>query len=305
MNKQKQSPIKPPRLYPGDIIGIAAPAGPFKKELFERGVAAIKDMGFEVMIPENLQRPVRYLAGPDAHRASLLNDMFNSSDIKGIICARGGYGSIRILDLMDFDLLQKNPKIFLGFSDISALISAITTRSSLVAFHGPNITTLGKATPQTKASFYRAVTSDQPLDIRPEKPRVVSPGKGTGIVSGGNLATLCHLLGTPYSPTYRGRIFMMEDTGEAPYRIDRMLFQMRMADCFQGVSGVVLGSFKNCGEYEAICGITANIFEDIQIPILGGFEIGHGKDNMTLPMGIQATLDTEQGALLYKETALL
>ena len=305
MNKQKQSPIKPPRLYPGDIIGIAAPAGPFKKELFERGVAAIKDMGFEVMIPENLQRPVRYLAGPDAHRASLLNDMFNSSDIKGIICARGGYGSIRILDLMDFDLLQKNPKIFLGFSDISALISAITTRSSLVAFHGPNITTLGKATLETKASFYRAVTSEQPLDIRPEKPRVVSPGKGTGIVSGGNLATLCHLLGTPYSPTYRGRIFMMEDTGEAPYRIDRMLFQMRMADCFQGVSGVVLGSFKNCGEYEAICGITANIFEDIQIPILGGFEIGHGKDNMTLPMGIQATLDTEQGALLYKETALL
>lgn len=303
MNKQKQSPIKPPRLYPGDIIGIAAPAGPFKKELFERGVAAIKDMGFEVMIPENLQHPVRYLAGPDAHRASLLNDMFNSSDIKGIICARGGYGSIRILDLMDFDLLQKNPKIFLGFSDISALISVITTRGSLVAFHGPNITTLGKATPQTKTSFYRAVTSDQPLDIRPEKPRVVSPGKGTGIVSGGNLATLCHLLGTPYSPTYRGRIFVMEDTGEAPYRIDRMLFQMRMADCFQGVSGVVLGSFQNCGDYETICGITANIFEDMQIPILGGFEIGHGKDNMTIPMGIRATLDTDQGGLLYHEAA--
>ncbi len=297
--------IKPPRLYPGDIIGIAAPAGPFKKELFERGVAAIKDMGFEVMIPENLQQPVRYLAGPDAHRASLLNDMFKSSDIKGIICARGGYGSIRILDAMDFGLLRKNPRIFLGFSDISALISVITTRGSLVAFHGPNITTLGKATPQTKASFYRAVTSDQPLDIRPEKPRVVSPGKGTGIVSGGNLATLCHLLGTPYSPTYRGRIFVMEDTGEAPYRIDRMLFQMRMADCFQGVSGIVLGSFQNCGDYEAICGITANIFEDMQIPILGGFEIGHGKDNMTIPMGIRATLDTDQGALIYNEAALL
>ncbi|MFC1876736.1 LD-carboxypeptidase [Thermodesulfobacteriota bacterium] len=297
--------VKPTRLLPGDVIGIAAPAGPFELEAFERGVAVIEDMGFEVMVPENLQHPTRYLAGPDAHRALLLNDMFNSSDIKGIICARGGYGSIRILDLMDFDLLRKHPKIFLGFSDISALISVVTTRGNLVAFHGPNITTLSKATPQTKASFYRAITSDQPFDIRPEKPRVVNPGKGTGIVSGGNLATLCHLLGTPYSPLYRGCLFVMEDTGEAPYKIDRMLFQMRMAGCFQGIAGVVLGSFPDCGNYDVICEIAANLFEDMQIPILGGFEMGHGEDNMTLPMGIRATLDTDQGALVYQEAALV
>lgn len=297
--------IKPTRLSPGDVIGIVAPAGPFELEAFERGVAAIKEMGFEVLVPENLQQPERYLAGPDAHRASRLNDMFNSPGIKGIVCARGGYGSIRLLDLMDFDLLRKYPKIFLGFSDISALISAIITRSGFVAFHGPMVTTLGKATPQTKASFYRAVTSDQLFDIRPEKPRVVRPGKGTGIVSGGNLATLCHLLGTPYSPAYRGCIFVMEDTSEAPYRIDRMLYQMRMADCFQGVSGVVLGSFQGCGNYEAICEIAASLFEDMQIPILGGFEIGHGKDNLTLPMGIRATLDTDQGSLAYQETATI
>ncbi|MDX2447983.1 MAG: LD-carboxypeptidase [Desulfobacterales bacterium] len=297
--------IKPARLSPGDVIGIVAPAGPFEIELFERGVAAIKKMGFEVLIPENLQNPVRYLAGTDAHRASLLSDLFNSPDINGIICARGGYGSIRILDRIDYDQLRQHPKIFLGFSDISALLSAIAARGDLVVFHGPNITTLGMATPQTKASFYRAVTSDQPLDIKSEKPRVVSPGKCTGIVSGGNLTTLCHLLGTPYSPTYRGRILVLEDTGEASYRIDRMLFQMRMAGCFQGVSGVVLGSFQDCGNYEGICEITSDFFEDIQIPILGGFEIGHGKDNLTLPMGIRATLDTDQGALVYHEAALV
>ena len=102
MNKQKQLPIKPPRLYPGDIIGIAAPAGPFKKELFERGVAVIKDMGFEVIVPENLQQPDRYLAGSDAHRAKLLNELISTVDVKGIICARGGYGSLRILDLIDY-----------------------------------------------------------------------------------------------------------------------------------------------------------------------------------------------------------
>jgi len=297
--------IKPARLSPGDTIGIVAPAGPFKIELFERGVAAIKEMGFEVMVPENLQNPVRYLAGTDAHRASLFNDLFNSSDINGIICARGGYGSIRILDHIDYGQLRQHPKIFLGFSDISALISAITNRAGLVVFHGPNITTLGRATPQTKASFYRAVTSDQPLDIRPEKPRVISPGKCTGLVSGGNLATLCHLLGTPYSPTYKGKILVMEDTGEAPYKIDRMLFQMRMAGCFQGVSGVVLGSFQDCGNYEGICEITAKLFEDLQVPILGGFDIGHVDGNVTIPMGIRATLDTDQGALIYQEVATI
>ncbi len=305
MNKQKQSPIKPARLYPGDIIGIAAPAGPFKKELFERGVAVIKDMGFEVLVPENLQQPDRYLAGSDAHRATLLNELTSTADVKGIICARGGYGSLRILDLIDYDLFRHHQKIFLGFSDISALITAITTRSGLVAFHGPNITTLGQANPKTKASFYRAVTSDQPLEIRPGNPRVINPGKAMGVVSGGNLATLCHLLGTSYSPTYRKQIFVVEDISEAPYQIDRMLYQMKMADCFQGISGVAMGSFHNCAKYEAICDIVRALFEDMQIPILGGFDIGHGDENMTIPMGIRATLDTDQGALIYQEAALL
>ncbi len=218
---------------------------------------------------------------------------------------RGGYGSLRILDLIDYDLLRHHPKIFLGFSDISALIAAITTRSGLVAFHGPNITTLGQASPKTRASFYRAVTSDQPLEIRPGNPRVINPGKAMGVVSGGNLATLCHLLGTSYSPTYRKQIFVVEDISEAPYQIDRMLYQMKMADCFQGISGVAMGSFHNCAKYEAICDIVRAQFEDMQIPILGGFDIGHGDENMTIPMGIRATLDTDQGALIYNEAALL
>ncbi len=297
--------IKPDRLSPGDIIGIAAPAGPFEIVKFERGLAAIKDMGFEVLVPDNLQKPENYLAAPDAWRASVLNDLFGLSEVKGIICARGGYGSMRILDLIDYDLFQNHPKVFLGFSDISALISAITTQSHLVAFHGPNITTLGKTSSLTKTSFYHAVTSDQPLHIQPQMARVINPGKATGIVSGGNLATLCHLLGTPYSPTYRGCLFVMEDIGEAPYKIDRMLFQMRMSGCFQGVSGVVLGSFQDCGNDDVICEIVANFFGDMQIPILGGFEMGHSDDNVTIPMGIRATLDTDQGALVYHEAATL
>ena len=297
--------IKPARLLPGDIIGVAAPAGPFETGDFEQGVAVLKEMGFEVRVPDNLQQPQKYLAGSDAMRASVLKDLFEDPEVKGIICARGGYGSMRILDLVDYDLIRHHPRIFLGFSDISALISSITTQSGLVTFHGPNIISLGKATPQTKVSFFRAVTSNQPLDIRPQNTSVITPGSGTGIVAGGNLATLSHLLGTPYSPAYRGCLFVMEDILEAPYKIDRMLFQMRMAGCFQGMSGVVLGTFQDCGNYDAICEIAANLFEDMQIPVLGGFDIGHGHENMTIPMGIQATLDTDQGVLVYQEAALV
>lgn len=296
---------KPAPLSPGDVIGIAAPAGPFDMELFQQGVSAVKDMGFEVRVPKNLQHPVGHLAGPDKHRASLLNDLFKAPEVKGILCARGGYGSMRILDLVDFDLPGLHPKLFLGFSDISALISSIITKGRLMAFHGPNITTLGNASFQTKTSFYRAVTSNQPLVIPTRNTRVIRAGKGSGIVSGGNLATLSHLLGTPYSPTYRGCLFFMEDIGEAPYKIDRMLFQMRMAGCFQGVAGLLLGSFHDCGSYDAICEIVGGLFEDMQIPILGGFDIGHGDDNITIPMGIRASLDTDQGALVYQEAALV
>jgi muramoyltetrapeptide carboxypeptidase len=295
--------IKPKRLSPGDLLGIAAPAGPFDVQKFEKGVTALKDMGFQVLVPKDLQQPDRYLAASDTHRASLLNELFNTPDVKGIICARGGYGSMRILDLMDYDLLRKHPKVFVGFSDISVLISAINNRSGVVAFHGLLVTTLGTASARTKDSFYRALTTDQPLDIRAENPKVIRSGKARGIVSGGNLATLSHLLGTPYAPSYKQHILVLEDTGEAHYRIDRMLVQMKMAGCFHGLSGVALGSFYDCGRYEGVCNIVKDVFEDMPIPILGGFDMGHGPENITIPMGIEATLDTGQGALVYHEAA--
>jgi muramoyltetrapeptide carboxypeptidase len=297
--------IKPPRLSAGDVIGIAAPAGPFAVEILERGIDAIKKMGFDVMVPDNLQHPDKYLAAPDEHRALLLQNLFNSPDIKGIICAEGGYGSIRILDLIDFDLIRNHPKIFLGFSDISALISTINIMSGLVTFHGPQATCLNTANHQTKASLYRVLTSGKPLEIIPENPSVIQSGRATGVVAGGNLATLCHLLGTRYSPIYRGCIFVMEDTREPHYKIDRMLFQMRMAGCFHGISGIVMGSFHDCGKYERICDIVKNLFEDLQVPILSGFDIGHGETNLTIPMGIRATLDTNQSNLVFHDSATI
>jgi muramoyltetrapeptide carboxypeptidase len=302
MIETNQAIIKPRRLKPGDVIGIAAPAGPYEKKIFDKGVAVIKEMGFEVMLPNNLQQPDRFLAGSDAHRASVLMNL-SGGDVDAIICARGGYGSMRILEGLDFDRIRRHPKVFVGFSDISALLSTIETRSGLVVFHGPVVTSLGSASPQTKASFLQAVTSDQPLVVHPTNPVLICPGKGRGVVTGGNLATLCHLLGTPFSPTYKDCIVLLEDTDEVPYKFDRMLFQMKLAGCFEGMAGMILGSFHDSGKYEAVCDVVERIFGGMDIPILGGFAIGHDPDNMTIPMGIRATLDTDLGSLVYHDVA--
>jgi muramoyltetrapeptide carboxypeptidase len=298
-----QSIIKPKRLAPGDTIGIAAPAGPYKNDEFEKGIAAIREMGFQVKIPENLQQPKSFLAASDEHRASLLMDLFRDPKVDAIVCARGGYGSLRILERLDFDVIRGHPKAFVGFSDISALHEAFMTRSGLIVFHGPMVISLGKSSSQTKTSLLEALTIDQPIEIHATKPNQLYPGTPSGIVSGGNLATICHLLGTPFTPIYKGAILLLEDITEAPYKIDRMLFQMKMAGCFNGIKGVVLGRFQDSGRYQEICEIVREIFEEFKVPVLVGFEIGHNQTNLTIPLGLMATLDTENGSLVFHEPA--
>jgi len=295
--------IKPGRLNPGDIIGIAAPAGPYAQDEFEKGIAAIRELGFQVKIPENLQRPQSFLAGSDDHRADLLEALFKDPEVDAIICARGGYGSLRILERLDYDMIRRHPKTFMGFSDISALHASLITRAGLVVFHGPMIISLGKSSAETRASLLEALTLDRPIEIHPSKPNQLCPGVASGIVQGGNLATLCHLLGTPFTPLYKNTILVLEDITETPYKIDRMLYQMKLAGCFAGVNGVVLGSFQESGSYREICDIVGEIFRDLKVPVLAGFEIGHSHENVTIPLGIRATLDTEEGSLRFHEPA--
>ncbi len=305
MANSDQSLIRPKRLSPGDCIGIAAPAGPYNEGEFEQGIAAIRDMGFQVKIPENLQQPKSFLAASDEHRAGLLIKLFKDPAVDAIICARGGYGSLRILERLDYDVIRTNPKPFVGFSDISALHAAFNARAGLVVFHGPMVISLGKSDKKTRTSFLQAMTTERPIVIHAPKPSQLCPGTATGIVAGGNLATLCHLLGTPFAPIYKGTILLLEDITEAPYKIDRMLFQMKMAGCFHGVKGVVLGSFQDSGSYRDICDIAGAIFNDMQVPVLAGFEIGHSETNLIVPLGLKATLDTEEGTLKYHEGATI
>jgi muramoyltetrapeptide carboxypeptidase len=295
----------PPRLKPGATIGIAAPAGPFDREKFLRGTQVLKDMDFRVVIPDGLFEASGYLAGSDRHRAALVDRLFADKSVDAIICARGGFGSIRTLPFLGYEAIALNPKIFIGFSDISALLSVLHTRSGLVTFHGPVVTSLADASEETKHSLLTALTTARPLEIKMTAGRSIHPGSATGLVCGGNLTTLCHLVGTPYAACFKDRILFLEDLGEAPYRIDRMLVQMKLAGCFDGLAGIVLGSFEACGSLEEIWGILRETFEGQRIPILAGLDAGHGKNNTTLPMGIEATLDADNHSLIFHRPATL
>jgi muramoyltetrapeptide carboxypeptidase len=294
--------IKPPRLFPGDTLGIIAPASPFDKHKFVKGLSVIEKMGFKVFYPENIFDQKGYLAGSDEHRADILNSMFANSDIKGIICARGGYGALRILPLIDFNRIASNPKVLIGCSDISVLLNTLFLKCALVSFHGPMIESLANASETTKQSLHDVLLKDQILSFRCRNSVVIHPGQASGIVAGGNLTTLCHLLGTPYEPDFSGKILLLEDIGESPYRIDRMLMQMKLAGCFDHISGIVLGTFKDCGESDVVYQIFKDTFFKDSFPILAGFDVGHDEPNLTIPFGINASIDTASSVLRYNES---
>ena len=303
MKTNKRTPVKPPRLVPGDTIGVVAPAGPFEKERFLRGVAALESMGFSVSFDDELFKAHGYFAGTDVHRAGRVNRLFADKSIKAIICARGGFGAMRTLALIDYEAVQSNPKIFIGYSDISALLSVLYKRCGLVTFHGPMISTLADTDKLTKDALLTALASDTMLKLTPKKGLVIRPGLASGPVVGGNLTTLCHLVGTPYEPEFKGRILLLEDKGEAAYRIDRMLSQMKLAGCFEDLAGLILGSFEDCGDMAEICRIAKEIFDGDDIPVLAGFDCGHGKANITIPLGLEAVLDTDRQQLIFHEPA--
>jgi muramoyltetrapeptide carboxypeptidase len=298
-----KKPIRPPRLKPGDTIGIVAPAGPFDVTIFDQGIHTLRAMGFQVHIPDDLYESDGYLAGSDQHRGDVIHRLFADTDINAIVCAKGGFGSIRLLPLLDFRVIEKNPKIFMGHSDISSLLSAIYGKCGLVTFHGPLITTLSAAPEATRQAVIAALTCEHALDIKTEKGITIHSGSNTGQVCGGNLTTLCHLLGTPFEPSFSEGILFLEDRGEVPYRLDRMLSQMKLAGCFEGLAGLILGDFIDCGPAEDILKIFSDLFQDSAIPILAGFESGHGKQNITLPLGVEATLDADSHRLSYLEPA--
>ena len=293
---------QPPMLPPGGVIGVVAPASPFDRRVFESGRAVLEGMGFQVRPGRGIFERQGYLAGSDRHRANELLAAWLDEGLDALICARGGYGSMRILPYLDFALLAKRAIPFIGFSDISAILQQLVFRMGLSAFHGPTVCSLADADEATRDSFLRMLTGGAEAATLAAGLHPLISGRASGVLVGGNLTTLCHLLGTPYAAGYRGCVLFIEDRGEAPYRIDRMLAQMKLAGCFEGLAGLVLGSFQDCGTDADINAIVSDVFGDLPIPVVAGLAAGHTQSNMTLPLGRPVLLDAEKGELVVTAT---
>jgi muramoyltetrapeptide carboxypeptidase len=297
----RKTAVHPRRLHDGDTIGIVAPAGPFDRELFEQGLAVIHSMGFATKTDPRIFSREGYLAGTDASRSAQFNAMMTDDDVHAVMCARGGYGSLRMLEALDYPAIESSAKALIGFSDITALHRAVLLWSSLITLHGPMVTTLPRCDEQSRISWYRTLTEPVAPSMDLSHARVLKPGTAEGELAGGNLATLCHLTGTRLGMGFAGQILLLEEIGEAPYRIDRMLTQMKMAGLFAGLAGVVLGSFEDCGSMDEIEALVLERFADVSIPIVSGACVGHGRSNLTVPLGVAVRMDTTAGELRFIE----
>jgi muramoyltetrapeptide carboxypeptidase len=236
-----------------------------------------------------------YLAGDDLGRAASFNRLLADPGVHAILCARGGYGSMRLLEAIDYRLAAQRPKRFIGFSDLTALLAALQSRSGLVVFHGPTVTQLAEAEGATLRSVARQLAGSGTVALRAG--RVLRTGRASGPLAGGNLTILCHLAGTPYFPPLAGRILLLEDRGEALYRVDRMLRHLQLTGCLEGIAGLALGRFDDCGAPEALDRLVLELVGAAAIPILADLPVGHGRCNRVVPLGVPARLDGERRQL--------
>lgn len=307
--------IKPKRLSPGDTIGVIAPASPGDQELAMAGLKWLEERGFRVELGMSINQTLGYLSGPDALRAADINDMFASPAIDGIVCLRGGYGTMRLLELLDYSIIQANPKVFVGYSDITALHVSIGQRTGLVTFHGPMVASdMGQGLSEyTWDYFSRAVSAPEPLGPVVNPPLSPSPvciAKGTaeGRLAGGNLSLITATLGTPYEIDTCGKILCLEEVGEAPYRIDRMLTHLLLAGKLQAAAGIVFDVCADCDKEARPPSFTVEeVLRDrlggLRKPVLHHLHFGHTADKATLPMGVTAVLESQTGGLRIIETA--
>lgn len=285
-------------LKQGSTLGICAPSARFDVQKLNMGIEVIKNLGFNIKVVEDIFKKKRYLAGDDSVRANIINRFFADPGIGGIICARGGFGAMRTLGHLDWDLIKQNPKPFIGFSDSTAILLAIIDKTGNPVIHGPNVVSLASASHKTLDSFYKVLTGSL-NKIELANAKVLKPGKCQGVFKGGNIATISHLLGTRFQPSFKNAVLFLEDIGEPAYKIDRMLTQMKMTGMFKEIKGVITGSFEDCDNEEYIEEILLETFEEYDVPVFAGLKSGHGKVNLSLRMGVEIEMDTKKTRILW------
>jgi muramoyltetrapeptide carboxypeptidase len=289
---------RPPALRKGDLIGVVAPAGAVKTDDLNAGLKRLEDLGFRLLLGRSVHRKVRYLAGEDRDRAADLMDMFANPDVRAVVAARGGYGTSRLIPLLDLETIAHTPKIFVGSSDVTLLLHVFRAQCGFVTFHGPMVSpNFGKySSPVTSESFVRILGATEPpgrFDLRGVK--ALKAGHAEGVLTGGCLSLVCQTIGTSYEIGTEDSILFLEDINEPPYRIDRMLTYLKQIGKFDKVRAVLFGLMPDCHpsphESYALEDVIRDVLGDLPCPILLDFPSGHGGTNITLPFGVRAAVE--------------
>jgi muramoyltetrapeptide carboxypeptidase len=321
----RPSALRPPPVRPGDAVALIAPASPTRSGDLEEAAANLRRLGYRAKIAPQATDREGYLAGSDAARAEAINRAFADPEVRLILCVRGGYGSPRILDRIDYGLVRRSPKAIVGFSDITALLIAIRQRTGLVTFHGPmaekDFSGRGGLSPFSEEHLFSLIGPDP---FRPGAPpfsdwgsglsgapprRTLRGGAAEGPLVGGNLSTIAALMGTPFEIDARGAILFLEDVNEEPFRIDRMIRQLELGGKLAAAKGIIIGGFTRCEakspkESLSLWAIFETYFGDLGIPVLAGFPTGHIPQQATLPLGVRVRLDAGARTVSILEPAV-
>lgn len=300
----------PKKLTPGATIGLVATSSCTTPEKVKKCIAKLEELGYKVKPAANLTTNYGgYMADTGKVRADELNKMFADPEVDAIFCMRGGDGSSRIMEYLDYDMIKANPKIFVGYSDVTNLHLALTEKCGLVTFHGPMVASnmIDDFDSETSESFFSAINADEVFEFKnPEgfDIKVLKEGKATGRVIGGNLSLLSASIGTPYEVNTKGNILFIEEVCEPMSKIEKWTYHLRNAGKLKDCAGIILGQYTKvtndeCPEFDEIRCMT-DIFEGLDIPVLYNVQSGHGKPMMTLPMGAECTIDTASKSITFK-----
>jgi len=317
--KVTKKKILPKKLSQGNLIGLIAPGGDVSKEQVVESQQNLENLGFNTYFTPNILAKEGYLAGSDQQRASDIMHMFTNPKVDAIFCVRGGYGTARTLDLLNYELIKQNPKIVIGYSDVTALITALYQRIGLVGFHGPVATSTFNSfsiesmknviqTPEIEY-LYAYEREEDTVDNKEFDVFTISGGTASGKLIGGNLVMLVSLIGTKYEPDFKGKIVFLEEVREKPYKVDRMLTQLSMATNFNQAAGIVCGIFYRCDaenleESFSLKEVLMRRLKPLDIPIFYGAPFGHVENKWCLPVGINALLDADNKTLKLLERAV-
>jgi len=314
--------IKPPKLKEGDKLALITPGSYISNEEKQESIGNLQVLGFEVEYSDKLMLMNGYFSGSDKERAEDINEMFERDDIKGILCARGGYGCVRTLPHIDYDIIKENPKVLIGYSDVTALHYGIFKKTGLITFHGP--VGISNYSDFSKKYFKQVVMNPvEEIELTSSASgnndnvyglTTINSGTASGELVGGNLSIVVSLIGTDYDIDTKGKIIFLEEYVEEPYRVDRMLTQMIQAGKFDEAAGIALGVFRKCESKEEnpsfsnsfnLMEVLKDRLSDLKIPVAYGLFFGHVKDKFTIPFGIKAELDADNYKLKLLEAAVI